>query len=290
MKHGTFWGIGAIFIWSTLAIFTIQTGNIPPFLLLAIAFTVAFVLGLFWMIRFGTRAWRAWRQPWYVWAVGVGGLFGYHLFYFLALRNAPAVEANLINYLWPLLIVIFSTFLPNERMRWFHLVGALLGFSGAGLLVAKGSIAWENTHLLGYIYALICAFIWSSYSVISRLFGNVPTFTVAGFCGVVMILSWMVHFLFEASYSPSHLELFAALMLGLGPVGGAFYVWDVGVKNGDIKLLGTLAYSIPLLSTFLLIVFGIARSTPSIWIASGLIVGGSFVSSMNYWRKRGLQK
>ncbi len=279
-------GASAIFIWSTLATFTIKAGNIPPFLLLSIAFTVAFILGLLWMAKFGAKAWKSWRQPWYVWAVGVGGLFGYHLFYFLALRNAPAVEANLINYLWPLLIVIFSTFLPNERMRWFHLVGALLGFSGAVLLVAKGSVAWESTHLIGYIYALLCALTWSSYSVISRLFGTVPTFVVAGFCGVVMAISWIMHFGFEASYTLTIWEWFAALMLGLGPVGGAFYLWDVGMKHGDIKLLGTLAYSIPLLSTFLLIVLGLAKSTPTIWIASILIVSGSIVSSLKYWQKR----
>jgi drug/metabolite transporter (DMT)-like permease len=285
MNTSTLIGTGAILIWSTLAIFTIGAGNIPPFLLLAISFTVAFILGILWIWRAGNRAWRSLRQPWYVWAVSVCGLFGYHLFYFLALRHAPAVEANLINYLWPLLIVLLSALLPGEKMRWYHGAGAFLGFLGAGLLVAKGSVAWDNSHALGYMYALLCALTWSSYSVISRLFGKVPTSAVGGFCGAVMILSWSVHFGFEPSYIPTTSELFSAIILGLGPVGGAFYIWDIGMKHGDIRLLGTLAYAAPLLSTLLLIAFGFSNSTPSVWIACGLIIGGSLLSSASYWKK-----
>lgn len=290
MHKNTLIGTLAILIWSTLAIFTIGAGNIPPFLLLAISFTVAFILGLIWIWRAGKGAWKSLRQPWYVWVVSVCGLFGYHLFYFLALRHAPAVEANLINYLWPLLIVLLSALLPGEHLRWYHGAGAILGFAGAGLLVAKGSVAWDNSHLLGYIYAILCALTWSSYSVTSRLFGKVPTSAVGGFCGAVMVLSWGVHFGFEATYIPSTTELLAAILLGLGPVGGAFYVWDIGMKHGDIKLLGTLAYAAPLLSTLLLIGFGFATSTPSVWIACGLIVGGSLLSSAGYWSKAKFQK
>lgn len=289
MHSSTLIGTGAILLWSTLATLTIWAGNIPPFLLLAISFSVAFLLGMIWIWRLGGGAWKSLYQPWYVWAVGIMGLFGYHLFYFLALRHAPAVEANLINYLWPLLIVILSALLPNEHLKWHHGIGALLGFAGAGLLVVKGGVAWDDSHLLGYIYALLCALTWSSYSVVSRLFGKVPTSAIGGFCGAVMVLSWGVHFGFEPTYVPTKSELFAAILLGLGPVGGAFYVWDIGVKHGDIKLLGTLAYAAPLLSTLFLILLGFAKNTPMVWIACGLIVGGSVVSSAGYWRKNSVK-
>jgi drug/metabolite transporter (DMT)-like permease len=284
LKKGNFFGFSAIIIWSTLALFTVLTKNIPPFLLLSISFAIASFLGIVWMFL-AKESIKVLKQPWYVWIVGVGGLFGYHLFYFLALRNAPAVEANLINYLWPLLIVLFSAFLPNERLKWYHAVGAILGFSGAILLVTRGGFLVQSEFILGYFYALLCALTWSTYSVISRLFGLVPTFAVTGFCVAVALLSFTVYLGFEPSYALSPNEWLAALALGLGPVGGAFYLWDVGMKKGDIKLLGTLSYAIPLLSTFLLILFNLAQSSFVVWAAAALIIAGSIVSSLKYWKK-----
>ena len=52
--------------------------------------------------------------------------------------RAPAVEASLIAYLWPLLLVVFSALLPGERLRWWHLAGGVAGLVGAGLLVTRG--------------------------------------------------------------------------------------------------------------------------------------------------------
>ena len=212
------------------------------------------------------------------------GLFGYHFFYFLAIKNAPAVEANLINYLWPLLIVLFSAFLPNEKLKWFHILGTLLALSGAFLLVLKdGSLEFESKYLLGYSFALIAAFLWASYSVISKTLKHIPTFAVTGFCIITAILSFISHLIFEQTYIPTNLEFFSAIMLGLGPVGGAFYLWDFALKNADIKILGSLAYLIPLLSTLLLVFMGIADMTTTIIIACVLIILGSLISSKQYF-------
>jgi drug/metabolite transporter (DMT)-like permease len=287
VSKSTLIGVIAIVVWSTLALFTVLSGSIPPFQLLAIAFSVAFLLGCLGWYKKGVSELRKLRQPWYVWVVGVGGLFGYHLFYFLAIKHAPAMEANLINYLWPLLIVLFSTALPGGKLRWYHLGGALLGFLGAGVLIVKDmrSFSIEAAYMQGYTYALIAALLWSSYSVLSRRFESVPTSVVGGFCGVVMVLAWGAHLWWETSVMPSTVELLAAIMLGLGPVGGAFYVWDVGMKHGDIKLLGALAYAAPLLSTLLLIALGLAQGSTQVWIACGLIIAGSLLSSKEYFSR-----
>jgi len=165
-----------VLLWATLALFTTLSGSIPPFQLTAMAFAIAFGIGLVIWLRQGGRIWRHLRLPRAVWAVGIFGLFGYHFFYFMALRNAPAVEASLIAYLWPLLIVIFSALLPGEKLRWFHLVGAVVAFLGAALLVTKGrSLAFEAQYGFGYLAALVCALTWSTYSVLSRWFGSIPT-------------------------------------------------------------------------------------------------------------------
>ncbi len=282
-KKGNIFGILTILLYSSLAFFSILTTKIPAFELTAMAFSVASCVGLLFLKKQNIKIKELFKIEPKAWIIGISGLFGYHFFYFLAIKNAPAVEANLLNYLWPLLIVLFSAFLPNEKLRWFHIVGALLGLFGAFLLVSKGgSFNFETKYLWGYIFALIAALIWSSYSVISRTLSHVPTYAVTGFCIATAILSSVCHFIFETTVVPNSKELFGVLMLGLGPVGGAFYLWDYSVKNADIKLLGSISYFTPLLSTLLLVVLGYADFTTAITLACIFIIVGSFVSSASY--------
>lgn len=273
-------GFTAILMWATLALLTKLSGSIPPFQLTAMSFTLASVIGIALWYKQGGSLLSHLKLPASVWALGLFGLFGYHFFYFIALQHAPAVEASLIAYLWPLLIVLFSALLPNESLRWFHLVGSLAGFLGAGLLVTKGqSLSFNPQYSLGYFAALVCALTWSSYSVLSRRFGVVPTSAVGGFCIVTAILAWICHFAFEPTVLPQGSAWLAILGLGLGPVGLAFYTWDYGVKHGNIKILGALSYTAPLLSTVLLIACGLADASWQVAIACLLIVGGAVLAS-----------
>ncbi|HEY9817356.1 MAG TPA: EamA family transporter [Candidatus Obscuribacterales bacterium] len=273
-------GFTAIMMWATLALLTKLSGTVPPFQLTAMAFTVAFGIGLIMWWRQGSTIWRQLRLPLPVWGVGVSGLFGFHLFYFIALSNAPAVEASLIAYLWPLLIVLLSALLPNESLRWFHGVGAIAGFLGAGLLISNGqALRIDPQYSLGYLAAIASALIWASYSVLSRRFGSIPTDAVGGFCGVTALLAWICHGLFEATVWPVGSQWLAVFGLGLGPVGLAFFTWDYGVKHGNIKVLGALSYLAPLLSTLLLIACGFALPSWSIAIACLFIIGGAVLAA-----------
>lgn len=279
--RATLIGFTAVLMWATLALFTALSGAVPPFQLLAMTFGVAAVIGVAVPILRGGRPFGHYRQRPIVWLLGVGGLFGYHFFYFVALRNAPPVEAGLIAYLWPLLIVVFSALLPGERLRWFHVAGAVLGLLGAGLLVTKGqSLAFDARYTTGYLAAIVCALTWSSYSVASRRFGDVPTEAVGGFCAAAAVLAIPCHFAFEATVWPADtVEWLAVLALGLGPVGGAFFTWDIGVKHGDIQLLGASSYAAPLLSTLVLIGFGLSPLSWSVAAACLLIVGGACLAA-----------
>lgn len=284
-RKPTLIGFSAILMWATLALFTELSGSVPPFQLTAMSFTIAFLIGVATWVRDGGNPLQYLKLPLPVWSLGIIGLFGYHFFYFLALGNAPAVEASLIAYLWPLLIVFFSALLPGERLRWFHCAGALAGFLGAGLLVTKGqSFSFDPRYTLGYGAAIICALTWSSYSVLSRRFGSIPTNAVGGFCGVTAALAWLFHFGLEATMWPVGWEWFAVLGLGLGPVGLAFFTWDYGVKHGNIKVLGALSYLAPLLSTVLLIVCGRAEATWVVGVACLLIVGGALLAILDFFQ------
>ncbi|MGF1522489.1 MAG: DMT family transporter [Leptolyngbyaceae cyanobacterium] len=282
-RRPTLIGFTAILMWATLALLTELSGTVPLFQLTAMSFTIAFLIGVaVWLIEGGNPLDHL-KLPKVVWGLGIVGLFGYHFFYFIALRNAPAIEASLIAYLWPLLIVFFSALLPGERLRWFHGAGAIAGFGGAGLLITKGQgLTFEVRYITGYAAALVCALTWSSYSLLSRRFGAIPTNAIGGFCGATAMLAWCCHLLFEATVLPIGWEWVAILGLGLGPVGLAFFTWDYGVKHGNIKVLGALSYMAPLLSTVLLIACGLEEATWSVGLACALIVGGALLAVKDF--------
>ncbi|KUJ76419.1 hypothetical protein AVO45_11510 [Ruegeria marisrubri] len=273
-------GFVAVLLWSLLALFTVGSAPIPPLLLNAICFTIGGTLGLIWTARSGGLA-QLKHVRWTVYLFGAMGLFGYHALYFSALRMAPAAEAGLIAYLWPLLIVLFSGLLPGESLRAGHLFGACLGFAGAALIITGGgSTGFQAQHLPGYALAFLCALTWSGYSVLSRRLGNTPTNSVAVFCVATAIASWGLHFALEETVFPdSTIGWLSTFALGLGPVGLAFYVWDVGVKHGDIQILGTSSYAAPLLSTLALVVAGIAAPSWTLAIAALLITGGAAMAA-----------
>lgn len=287
--RATLIGGTALVIWSTLAVLTVWAGDTPPFLIVALSFAIATAIAVTkWLVR-GESIRGHLRIPPLAWALGVGGLFGYHALIFFALQAAPAVEANLINYLWPLLIVFFSSFLPGHRLRWFHALGTVMGLAGVVILVlgkSDGALSFDPAHALGFAAALGAAFVWAAYSVLSRLFARVPTDAVGAFCGVGAVLAFACHLAFEPAVWPQGVEWLAVALLGLGPAGGAFFVWDIGVKRGDIQVLGAASYMVPLMSTLLLIAAGIGAFTPEVAAACGLIIGGAAVAGQDMLRRR----
>lgn len=286
-RTATLIGLTAIVMWSLLAVFTVATGHIPAFQLAAMTFAIGGVVGSATVLLRGGAA-RALRLPAIAWAVGIGGLFGYHALYFLSLRLAPPAEAGLLNYLWPLLIVLFSSLLPGERLAPHHILGALLGLAGTVLLfVGNTGVQYTAVQIPGFVAAFIAAFVWAAYSVLSRKLKAVPTDAVAGFCLATALLAAMVHLAIETTIWPeTAMQWLAIVLLGLGPVGAAFYAWDIGMKHGEIRVLGAASYATPLLSTGFLIVAGYAQATATIALAALLIAGGGLIAAKDMFRKR----
>jgi drug/metabolite transporter (DMT)-like permease len=280
-------GAGAIALWSTLAVLT-AIATPPPFFACAVAFALAAGMGLAKRVARGQSLIEPFKQKKRVWALGLSGLFGYHASYFAALALAPPVEANLLNYLWPLLIVLFAGLLPGERLRWFHLAGAAIGLAGCVLVVGAGAGAggFAPAQLLGYGFALAAAVIWSSYSVLSRRFGEVPTDAVSAFCAGTSLLAAICHIVFEEPYAGDATQWLALLAMGLGPVGLAFYLWDIGMKKGDIQALGAASYLTPILSTGLLILAGRGEASLALLAACALVVGGALLAAKDVLFKR----
>ena len=285
-RTATLIGLTAILMWSLLSVLTVATGKIPALQLAAMTFAIGAAVA-FASFIFRPAAFGALKQPLTAWIVGVGGLFGYHALYFLALRFAPPAEAGLLNYLWPLLIVLFSSLLPGERLLSHHIVGALLGLAGTVLLFTGSGASFAMGQLPGLLAAFVAAFVWAAYSVMSRKLKAVPTDAVAGFCLATALLAALVHGLVETTVWPDTAAQWLAIAaLGVGPVGAAFFAWDIGMKRGDIRVLGAASYATPLLSTAFLILAGFARPSANIAIAAVLIAGGGLIAARDMFRKR----
>lgn len=279
-NKATLIGFSAIALWALLALFTVGSAPVPPLLLNALCFAIGGAIGLVWVGRgegFAVLRGISWK----VYAFGTAALFGYHLVYFSALRLAPPAEASLIAYLWPLFIVLFSGLLPGERLRALHVLGAVIAFAGAALIVARGGISASAEALPGYGLAFLCALIWSGYSLLSRRMGQVPTAAVAVYCLATALFSGLAHLALEDTAWPVGVLGWASVLaLGLGPVGLAFYTWDIGVKRGDIQMLGTASYAAPLLSTLALIAAGIASASLTLVLAAAMIALGAFLAAL----------
>lgn len=274
----TWIGVSAVALWSLLALFTVASAPVPPLLLNALCFGIGGAVGLIWLAATGGLGILR-RVPIGVYAFGAAGLFGYHLLYFSALRLAPPAEAGLIAYLWPLLIVLGSGLMPGERLRVGHVAGAVLAFVGAALIVARGAGAGGG-QALGYGLALVAALTWATYSLGSRRIGTQPTAAVAIYCLIAAGLAALAHLALETPAWPVGALGWAAVIgLGLGPVGLAFFAWDIGVKRGDIQLLGTASYAAPLFSTLALVVAGMAPLSPVLVLAALLIAGGAVMAA-----------
>ena len=277
--NATLAGCAAIALWAFLALLSRGAAEVPPLELTALAFTISAVLGLSVVAARGRLG--ALRQPAMAWLHGVGGLAGYHALYFAALDLAPPAEAGLLNYAWPLLIVLFSAPLLGMTLRWNHAAGAALSAIGCLLLLVaresgavRGEAAW-----IGDLLALAAAITWALYSVLSRRMHGVPTEAVAGFCAASAVLAGLATFAFEHPVWPGGMAWASIAALGAGPVGGAFFLWDVGMKRGDPRLLGTLAYATPVLSTLLLCVGGYAPWSLILAAAALLVALGGFIAS-----------
>lgn len=265
------YALGAIVLWASLASLGVSLTHVPPFLLTGIALIIGSVPAWPFVLRDPSQ----WRVPLRTLALGVYGLFAYHFLLFIALRHAPPVEANLVNYLWPLFIVVLApVVLPGVALRLPHVLAALLGFAGAAIAIVggrelSGTLAW------GYLPALAAAFIWSTYSLLTKRVAAFPT-TAIGLFGLVSgLLSLLCHVLLEpaASLQPRDWALMA--VMGLGPLGASFFLWDKALKLGDARHIGILSYLTPLASTALLVVVSGRPFTWSIALATVMIISAA---------------
>lgn len=270
--------LGAIALWASLAALGVSLAHVPPFLLSGLGLLAGSVIALP-LSRFDFRQWRV---PPTTLAIGVYGLFGYHFLLFVALQNAPPVQANLINYLWPLGIVVMAPlFLPGMSLTSRHMLAALLGFGGAALAILGGRPADPGAPLWawGYIPALMAAFVWASYSLLTKRVKPFPTSAIGTFALVSGVLALLCHVWLEPAVSLSGRDWVQIALLGLGPLGGSFFLWDAALKRGDARQIGVLSFVTPLLSTLVLLTLRGEAPSLSVGLAALMIVSAAVIAT-----------
>ena len=272
-KKSFFYALGAIALWATLAPVGVRLSHLPPFLSTGCALLVGSLVALPWS-RF---QWQHVLVPARTLLLGIYGLFGFHFLLFLALRTAPAVEANLVNYLWPLLIVVLApVFHKGTRLHWRQVLAALAGFSGAVWVITGGQVIDLQINV-GYLAALGSAFIWATYSLMTQRVPAFHTAAIDSFGLVSGVLSLACHFALETPVAISTEDSLLLIWMGLGPLGLAFYLWDAALKNGRAQQIGLLSFLTPLGSTILLLLDRQEALTPTVAWAALLIVGGAWL-------------
>lgn len=277
--HTSKWlALGAIVLWASLAMLGVRLAHLPPFWLTGVALLIGSVIALP-LSRFDFSQWRV---PLSTLALGVYGLFGFHFLLFIALRHAPPVQANLVNYLWPLgMVVLAPLFLPGVGLRGLHVVAAVVGFAGAALAIVggRGESLQGGGLQWGYLLALCAAFAWASYSLLTQRVAAFPTAAIGSFALVSGVLSLLCHVWLEPPVDLSPRDLALIGVMGLGPLGAAFFLWDAALKRGDARKIGLLSFITPLLSTLTLLASRGERPGMHVLAAAVLIVGAAVVGT-----------
>jgi drug/metabolite transporter (DMT)-like permease len=265
--------LAAIALWASLASLGVALVHVPPFLLTGLGLLAGSVIA--WPLSgFSLGAWRG--LPARTLALGVYGLFGFHFLLFLALRHANPVAANLVNYLWPLgMVVLAPLLLPAVRWRWGYAGAALLGFGGAALAIVARGTGEGGGSGLGYLFALGSALVWATYSLLTQRVARFPTAAVGAFAALSGVLALVCHALFEPAVTLTARDALLIAALGLGPLGGAFFLWDAALKRGDARRIGLLAFLTPLLSTAVLLAVQGEAPQPALGLALAMIVGAA---------------
>lgn len=283
-------GATAVPLWATWPLLAaLTTTAMPLFQYLALIFATGAAMLLAWPDGKGAVDRRAADQgaarpavsglrgsAWLGALMVAVGLLLSDVLFILALRHIPAAEANLILYLWPVIVVLLAAALGLTALRPHHLAGVALGLVGAALVIGGGvaGLSW-----IGAALAAGGGIAWALFVVFRLWQGEAAPDALARGLALSAVIALALHLLFEDWVTPSPQTLLGTLLVGIVPLALGNLAWDHGVRKGNRVLLATLAYATPLVSALFLIAAGLAAPTLGLLGGAALIVAAGVVAA-----------
>ncbi|MBV0891614.1 EamA family transporter [Paracoccus sp. Z118] len=270
---GTLLGAAAILSWGGLGALGALSATLPPCLVLGLCFAIAAGLGAAY-----SAAARIRLAPLHAPGVLLAAflLTGYHLTYFEAFHHADAIPVSLINYLWPAWLIVIGNLFFALNSGWAGYLGAAIGFAGVAVMIGDGFDANAND-VQGYGLALAGGILWATYSNLRRRARFDGIGAMVSICTLAALFCFAVALTVGEALMPSWRDMLVILLLGIGPAGGAFFLWDYGMRFGNVPLLGVMSYAAPVLSTGLMVLLGMGEPSWRMGAAVAMITLGGVV-------------
>ncbi len=284
MEKSLMYGIGAVLIWSTLAsVVKSVVTSIPNLEALAISSLIAFLTLFFLNLQSGRlKHLRDYSARRYLHMIGLGliGMFLYSAFYYLGLSQLSSQEACILNYLWPIMLVLFSVLLLHEKLTVLKFLAMICSFVGVVVLSAGGGKVAGN-HLLGVISCVAAAALYGLFCVLNKK------------TGYDEMISMMVIWLATAAASAGSglvpetwvpivgKQWIGMLWNGVMVNAMAYLFWALALKNSsNTAATANLAYLTPLLSLFVSALLLHERITLHALLALCFILGGIVIQNL----------
>lgn len=271
---GTMVGFFAVLSWSIAAPIIVYASDVNSYLFIVVEEFTGFLIFLAYWLHRRINPMALIRQApvWYV-PAGVFGISLHGVLWVVALQNAPPLEATLIIYTWPLMVVVFTALALRRPLRWVHGLGALLGLAGIVVLLSGGGAVFGGLVLVpGHFYAVGCALAWSLFSAASARYEGIDS-SITGIillCGSALCLPlWIFSGAPGASWQSLAVVAVSAVATSLG-----YGLWSYGMQHGNAQLIGIASFMTPVLASLYLVILGQAAFSLSILLALILVMLG----------------
>lgn len=276
--------------WSTMGTaFKLTLNYLNPGMLLFIATVTAFIfLGFVIMAKGSTGELRKITSKQIINSalMGLFNPFLYYLVLFEAYNLIPAQEAVALNYIWPVMLVIFSIIFLKQNINLISLLAIFISFGGTVVIAMHGNFSelqFSNTK--GVLLAIGSALFWASFWIINMKDpreATIKMFVNFAF-GAIYIVIWN---LFSHNISvPSALGLVGAMYIGIFEMGLTFVLWLTALKlSTNTARVSNLVFISPFISLMLISLFVGEKILPSTIIGLAIIVTGISVQQYSQWR------
>lgn len=215
--------------------------------------------------------------------LGFLGLFLYSAFFYYGLARMTSQEACILNYLWPLMIVLFSCPILGEPLTTRKLVAVGMSFGGI-VLVMFGGIedSLSSDKVLGALSCVIAAACYGLFSVLNKRRRLDQKLTMMIIWATTAACAFASGYFFESWLMPGFGQIVGLLWLGVVINAVAYLTWALALeKTSNTARTANLAYLVPILAIFIsTFAFG-EELSPAVIPALVLIIGGIIALSLN---------